>query len=81
MRYRVDVANTLQVPCGMNSIRFLGDDLRDARWVFERWLPGFDSWYRPNASYGVVLSEYDGRLGDYRIIDHKGIGLAVLRVR
>jgi len=34
-KYRVDVTDTLVVPCGMSTIRYLGMDIDRARKVFD----------------------------------------------
>lgn len=58
--YRVDRMRRGLVPCGMNSIRYLGDSLREADRTYDLLVPGFDAWDQPDASYGVVLSRWDG---------------------
>lgn len=69
-RYRVDRNNTRTVPCGMNSIQYIGDNLVEAKRRFQLALTGFDCWGKVNANYGLILSEWTGN--DYRIIDVKG---------
>ena len=69
-KYRVDRNNKRHVPCGMNSIIYLGDNLSEAKRRFQHTLTGFDWWSKVNASYGVVLSEWNGT--DYKIIAIKG---------
>lgn len=70
-RYRVDRNNDGHVPCGMNSIIYLGDNLSEAKRRFQQTLTGFDCWGKVNSTYGVILSEW--RDGDYRIIETKGL--------
>ena len=69
--YRVDRNNRNTVPCGMNSILYIGDNLVEARKRFELALTGFDCWGKVNSTYGVILSEW--RDGSYRIIETKGL--------
>ena len=70
-RYRVDRNNRNTVPCGMNSIQYIGDNLAEANRRFNLTLTGFDCWGKVNNTYGVILSEW--RDGDYRIIETKGL--------
>ncbi len=70
-RIRVDVVNQPVVPCGMNSIKYLGGNEREAAKDFEATETGRDAWNQPNASYGVVLSVWDG--SRYVIKRRKGI--------
>jgi len=58
--YRVDRVNSRVVPCGMNSIRYLGDNAKEANDAFVKLKPGFDSWDNLNCTYGVILSVWDG---------------------
>lgn len=73
-RYRVDRCEGI-VPCGMNSIRYLGDSLRDAQRVFNALEPGVDAWDKPDARCGVTLAEWRGQhtSGDYVVIKSKGL--------
>ena len=68
-RFRVDRADSGAVPCGMNSIVYVGDSERDASRAFARSEPGLDAWGQPNESYGVLLSEWCGShsVGEYRV--------------
>lgn len=68
--YRVDRANSRRVPCGMNSLRYLGDNAKDAHKVFDQLESGFDSWNQPNLTYGVIFSVWNGE--DYVIKREKG---------
>ena len=69
-RYRVDRNNRNTVPCGMNSIQYIGDNLAEAKRRFNLTLTGFDCWGKVNSTYGVILSEWNGT--DYKILDCKG---------
>ena len=69
-KYRVDRNNKRHVPCGMNSIQYIGDNLAEAKRRFNLTLTGFDCWGKVNSTYGVILSEWNGT--DYSIIDSKG---------
>ena len=73
--YRVDRVDSRTVPCGMNSILYLGDSYQQALRVFERAEPGKDVWNQPNPAYGVVLSSWQGQrlTGDYVIQKEKGL--------
>lgn len=69
--YRVDLANSKRVPCGMNSIVYLGESAIDARAAFMVTPVGIDDWGQQNGHYGVVLSRWSYAEGDYIIIDSK----------
>jgi len=71
--YRVDRADRLTVPCGMNSILYIGDDVAYAREVFSQAQPGLDVWNQPNPDYGVLMSKWNETLQDYVILRRKGI--------
>lgn len=70
--YRVDRADSLRVPCGMNSIRYIGDSWAQARAVFAQLDPGRDAWNQPNTAYGLLLSEWSDRAQDYVVKASKG---------
>jgi hypothetical protein len=71
--YRVDRTDDKnRVPCGMNSIVFIGERKGQARNAFIATEPGKDAWGKPNENYGVVLSCWDASKRDYVIIDTKG---------
>ena len=72
-KYRVDRVNSLRVPCGMNSIRYVGDSWGDARKVYDYLDTGKDAWNRPNPAYGVVLSVWNEVKNDYVIKCSKGL--------
>ena len=72
-KFRVDRVNTRWVPSGMNSIRYIGDDVAKARRVFDNIEPGKDAWNQDDSSYGVVLSSWDTRTNQYEIIKEKGL--------
>lgn len=69
--YRVDRTSSRCVPCGMNSLLYLGDDPRAARRVFSEAQAGLDMWNQPNAAYGVILSVWNGC--DYIVKCEKGL--------
>ena len=49
IKYRVDQAQeAMWPPCGMNSIRYLGDSIDDATMVFHHVKGGMDVWGAPN---------------------------------
>jgi hypothetical protein len=56
IHYRVDRANFEFVPCGMNSIQYLGSSFKEARKVFNSIPSGYDVWNKPNSTYGLILS-------------------------
>ena len=74
-QYRVDRVDSRTVPCGMNSILYLGDSYQQALRVFSKAETGLDAWNQPNPAYGVVLSSWRGQrlTGDYVIQKEKGI--------
>ena len=39
-KYRVDVTETLKVPCGMNTVKYIGNSRNQAIKVYERTEPG-----------------------------------------
>ena len=59
-KYRVDVSDSNIVPCGMNSIRYIGNNLKEANRVYNATKVGFTAWNKPNPDYGVILSEWNG---------------------
>ena len=69
-KYRVDRNNKRHVPCGMNSIQYIGDNLAEAKRRFQQTLTGFDCWSKVDNNYGVILSEWNGT--DYKILDCNG---------
>ena len=70
---RVDRVNQRQVPCGMNSLRYLGNDFRKAYLVFKSLEVGLDTWNQPNATYGVILSVWNPDTNEYVIKCEKGL--------
>lgn len=72
-KYRVDRANSLCVPCGMNSICYIGDSWDEARKVYTYLDTGKDAWNQPNPAYGVVLSVWNEVKNDYVIKCSKGL--------
>lgn len=71
--YRVDRAMSLRVPCGMNSVCYIGDDPKAAAKVFEYLEPGKDAWNQPNPAYGLILSVWSDNLRDYIVKRSKGL--------
>ena len=69
--YRVDRVNSHAVPCGMNSIRYIGDDASEAHRVYDKLKEGFDAWDNLNITYGVIFSVWDGK--KYVIKRKKGL--------
>ena len=70
-KYRVDVATGRVTPCGMNSIKYVGNDWKEARNVFASTLCGKDAGDQPNTLYGVILSVWNG--SDYVVKCEKGL--------
>lgn len=71
--YRVDRVNQKVVPCGMNSIQYIGDSFTEAKRVFDSIPSGYDVWNKPNSSYGLILSVWNDDKNDYIIKCSKGI--------
>jgi hypothetical protein len=71
--YRVDRVDELRVPCGMNSIVYVGRSYSKALRIFNQTDTGIDPWGRPDASYGLALSQYDPHKRDYVITKTKGV--------
>ena len=72
-KYRVDVANSRIVPCGMNSIRYIGDNYTQAKQTFDALPIGRDAWNQENVTYGVILSVWDESKHDYIVKCEKGL--------
>ena len=74
-QYRVDRVDSRTVPCGMNSILYLGDNWNAAMRVFSKAETGLDAWNQPNSRYGVILSVWNGQrlTGDYVVKCMKGL--------
>lgn len=64
-KYRVDRVDTLVAPCGMASILYLGDSLRDAQRTLHAAKGGRDKWNTPNPAYGVAMFEWSQTKCDY----------------
>ncbi len=64
---------SLTVPCGMNSILYIGDNWAEAREVYDAMAPGKDAWNNPNPAYGVLLSVWSDNLRDYVVNCSKGL--------
>ena len=72
-KYRVDRVNSKIVPCGMNSILYIGDSFKQALAVYNRSDIGLDWWNKPNITYGVILSIWDDANREYVIKCSKGL--------
>jgi len=72
-KYRVDRADSLRTPCGMNSILYIGDSSDDAVQVYNHVDPGKDCWNQPNRAYGVILSVWSDGARDYIVKRSKGL--------
>jgi hypothetical protein len=72
-KYRVDRVTNARTPCGMNSIRYIGDNWNVARALFDRISTGLDTWDQPNADYGVILSVWDESRRDYVVKCSRGL--------
>ena len=71
--YRVDRADSLHTPCGMNSILYIGDSPDDAAQVYTYADPGKDAWNQPNRAYGVIMSVWSASARAYIIKRSKGL--------
>jgi hypothetical protein len=72
-KYRVDRSDGSRIPCGMNSLIYLGNNYRDALRAFKAAATGLDYWNQPRPEYGVILSQWNDAKLDYAIIAAKGI--------
>lgn len=70
--YRVDVSNDPRVPCGMCSIRYVGDNYEEAKRTFNKTEAGYDKWSNPNPAYGVLMSKWDNTKQEYVVLSRKG---------
>jgi len=61
-----------RVPCGMNSLLYYGNNWNHARDAFHDASPGYDAWNKPNGAYGVILSIWCDRTGDFVVRFKKG---------
>ena len=75
-KYRVDRTQSTRVPCGMNSIIYLGDSFAAARREYDALAPGVDMWGQPNATYGVLLSTWSEDQQDYIVKLWQGLGMS-----
>jgi hypothetical protein len=76
-KYRVDRNDSTEtVPCGMNSLIYLGDSLSQATKAYMAANTGLDAWNKPNPSYGVTLSKWNDVKNDYSVIMKKGFNHA-----
>jgi hypothetical protein len=73
IHYRVDRANFEFVPCGMNSIQYLGSSFKKAIKVFNSIPSGYNVWNKPDSTYGLILSIWNEDTQDYVIKISKGI--------
>lgn len=72
-QYRVDRSDSaVVVPVGMNSLEYLGKSRREARKAYEQTAPGQDTWGKPNARFGVILSVWDPTKRQYVVKCNKG---------
>lgn len=76
--YRVDRVDSKHVPCGMNSILYIGNNFNKAIKIFNEAKTGFNQYNEKDESYGVVISKWQGlngmRLtGEYVIFNSKGL--------
>lgn len=71
--WRVDRADSRVVPCGMNSIQYIGDSERKAIEWYNNCSTGLDPWSMRNDSYGVLLSKWDAAKNDYVVVRAKGL--------
>lgn len=72
-KYRVDRVSSRRVPCGVNSIEYIGNDWNKAREVFHHTEVGIDEWGAPSERYGVILSVWNDEKRDYVIKCEKGL--------
>lgn len=63
--YRVDRADSLYTPCGMNSIVLITSSKREAELVFNHTEPGLTAWNQPDPHYGVLLSKWCAIANNY----------------
>lgn len=68
---RVDLVDSRRVPCGMNSIVYLGNDINKAVKSYNETPTGVDQWHKPNKGWGVILSIWGG--SEYIIKREKGL--------
>lgn len=81
-KYRVDRAIGRVVPVGMNSIRYIGDSLKQASQVYCQTRPGFTAWDEPDPRYGVLMSKWGGQ--EYivlfaKTVDHRKVAADLAR--
>jgi hypothetical protein len=69
--YRIDRATDKRTPCGMNSIVYIGDNIREARKSFFNTVAGFDTWNKQNADYGILFSKWNIAKCDYVCVGFK----------
>jgi hypothetical protein len=50
----------MSAPCGMNSLIYIGDDMRKALKTFHSVCVGRDAWGKADTTYGVSLSVWNG---------------------
>lgn len=71
--FRVDRVDTLRVPCGMNSIAYIGSSFTEAKKIYSELDVGLDAWNQPDSAYGVILSVWDWGDREYVIKCSKGV--------
>lgn len=69
--WRVDRTDDKRAPCGMNSIRYIGESRFEAELVYLSLRTGLDHWDRPNDKYGVLLSRWSISRNDYVAVKFK----------
>jgi len=72
-KFRVDTNNTKSAPCGMNNIRYIGDSASAARRAFDNSTIGIDAWGKVDPAYGIVMTKWSEKKGEYLVIDSKGL--------
>jgi hypothetical protein len=72
--YRVDRADSLYTPCGMNSIVLITSNQREAELVFNHTKPGLNAWNKPDPRYGVLLSKWSALANNYLPLKFKHNG-------
>jgi len=74
-RFRVDRNKSrTKVPCGMNSIIYVGDQFNVAYAIFKESFPGIDEWGQVDKLYCVTLAEWSSFKKDYIVSYCKVVG-------
>ena len=69
--YRVDRNDSLNIPCGMNSILYIGENRNKAISMFKRASIGLDTWGGEDNGYGVLFSKWDDKKSAYNELETK----------